>query len=100
MFSNLAKRNSLTVLRAVRPMKMVQSRYFVSASELSSLQIKNDLFIKRAILSKQVEILNNEEIPSSLKNSDDYIYRHIGNSQKSTQKMCDYIGVDSVEQLV
>jgi hypothetical protein len=38
------------------------------------------MYIKRAILDQQVTILNNENIPTQLKNSDNYIYRHLGNS--------------------
>jgi ADP-glucose pyrophosphorylase len=80
MFTNLVKRSPNAILRAARPLRMNQARCFVSAADLSSLQMKNDLYIKRAILDKQVEILNNDKIPSNLKNSDSYVYRHLGNS--------------------
>ena len=80
MFQKLAKRNTQAILRAVKPINMIHSRCFASAADLSSLQMKNDMYIKRAILNQQVEILNNEEIPYKLKNSDNYIYRHLGNS--------------------
>jgi len=59
--------------------------------------MKNDMYIKRAILNKQVEILNNEAIPQKLKNSDGYIYRHLGNSNHGVQKMLETIGCSSMD---
>lgn len=38
----------------------------------------------KSILDKQVDIQKNEKIPKELKNSDDYTYRHMGNSDQST----------------
>ena len=58
------------------------------------------MFVKRAILAKQSEILNNEEIPANLKNSDGYVYRHLGNSTHNVQKMLDYLGCENIDQLM
>ena len=52
MFQKLAKRNTQAILRAVKPVNMKHSRCFASATDLSSLQMKNDMYIKRAILNQ------------------------------------------------
>ena len=39
-------------------------------------------------------------IPKELKNSDDYTYRHMGNSDISTQKILTYLGYDSIDGLM
>jgi glycine cleavage system pyridoxal-binding protein P len=44
-----------------------------------------------------VEILENKNIPKALKNSDDYVYRHMGNSTNSTNYMLKELGVESIE---
>jgi glycine cleavage system pyridoxal-binding protein P len=51
-------------------------------------------------LDKQIEILENENIPASLKQSDPYIYRHIGNSEISTYKMLETIGCKDLDELI
>jgi hypothetical protein len=51
-----------------------------SAMEMTSLQLNNKLFVTKSILDKQVDIQKNPNIPKELKNSDDYTYRHMGNS--------------------
>lgn len=48
--------------------------------EMSSLQLNDKLFVTKSILDKQVDIQKNENIPKELKSSDDYSYRHMGNS--------------------
>lgn len=58
------------------------------------------MYIKRAILNKQVEILNNKEIPQKLKNSDEYVYRHLGNSSHNVAKMLDFLGCETMDQLM
>ena len=35
-------------------------------------------------MNKEMECLNNKDIPEGLKLSDPYIYRHLGNSSVST----------------
>lgn len=51
-------------------------------------------------MNKEMECLNNEDIPESLKLSDAYIYRHLGNSGVSTQKMLDKLGCSTIDELM
>jgi len=67
-----------------------QIRYFSNKS----------LSEKRAIMDKEGDILNNENIPDTLKPSDPYIYRHLGNSAVNTQRMLDYLKCESLDQLM
>ena len=55
--------------------------------ELSGVQLRDQMTVTKKVLDKQVAILENENIPKTLKNSDDYVYRHMGNSNHSTNKM-------------
>jgi len=62
--------------------------------------MNNKTFITKSVLEKQAEIMKDDEIPSQLKNSDDYVYRHMGNSDISTQKMLDYLKCKDINQLM
>ena len=53
-----------------------------------------------AQFNTKVEIMNNDNIPNRLKLSDEYNYRHIGNSQHSQNKALSTIGVESMEELM
>jgi len=67
---------------------------------MSSLQLNNKLFVTKSILDKQVDIQKNPNIPKELKNSDDYTYRHMGNSDIGTEKMLSFLGYDSIDGLM
>jgi len=41
--------------------------------------------------------LENPKISARLKTSDEFVYRHIGNSEVSTSKALKVLGVDSVD---
>lgn len=58
---------------------------------MSELQMNNRMFITQKVLEKQVHIMKNEKIPENLKQSDQFVYRHIGNSEGSTQRMLDFL---------
>lgn len=62
--------------------------------------MNNKMFISRAVLEKQVDIMKNEDIPKKLKLSDDFVYRHIGNSDHSTQRALQSLGLNSMEELI
>ena len=62
--------------------------------------MNNNMFITKQVLDKQVEIMKNDKIPSDLKQSDAYIYRHLGNSEHSTRKMLDFMKYDSIENFI
>lgn len=51
-------------------------------------------------MDKQVDIQKNPDIPKELKNSDDYSYRHMGNSDPGTEKMLAFLGYDSIDSLM
>ena len=64
------------------------------------MQMNNKMFISRAVLEKQVDIMKNEDIPKKLKLSDDFVYRHIGNSDHSTGRALQFLGVNTMEELM
>lgn len=47
-----------------------------------------------------MDIQKNPNIPKELKNSDDYTYRHMGNSDIGTEKMLSFLGYDSIDGLM
>ena len=49
---------------------------------------------------REVSIIENQAISPRLKTSDEYIYRHIGNSEISTNKALKTIGVNSIDELM
>lgn len=51
-------------------------------------------------MEKQVEIIENHNISKRLKTSDEYIYRHIGNSEASISRMLKAIGSESLEDFI
>jgi glycine cleavage system pyridoxal-binding protein P len=53
-----------------------------------------------SVLDKQVEIMKNPNISTELKMSDDYVYRHIGNSDIATQVALDFLGVKTTNELM
>lgn len=71
-----------------------------SAMEMSGLQMNNKMFITKKVLEQQVDIMKNDSIPSDLKQSDQFVYRHIGNSEHSTRKMLDFLKYDSIESFI
>jgi len=79
--------------------KSLTTRNF-SVLEMTGLQMSNKAFITKSVLEKRAEIMKNEEIPSKLKNSDDYVYRHMGNSEIATQNMLDFLGCKDIDQLM
>ena len=75
---------------------------FTSILKKSVLSLKffTKLFVTKSILDKQVDIQKNPDIPKELKNSDDYTYRHMGNSDIGTEKMLAFLGYDSIDSLM
>jgi len=49
---------------------------------------------------REVEIIDNKQISPRLKTSDEYVYRHIGNSDFNTNKALKVIGVETMEELM
>ena len=75
-------------------------RNFGSNLMMSELQMNNRMFITQKVLEKQVEIMKNDQIPESLKQSDQFVYRHIGNSEQSTRRMLDFLKYDTLENFI
>ena len=52
--------------------------------------------------TKLMKIVSNKDIPKDYKTmkTDDYLRRHLGNTERDTQEMCDYLGVKNVEELM
>ena len=68
--------------------------------QMSSLQMNNKMFVSKSILQQQVDIMQNPKIPEALKSSDNYVYRHMGNSLHSTKRMLDQLGYDNLENFI
>ena len=62
--------------------------------------MNNKMFVSRQVMDQQVQILKNEKIPKELKQSDDYVYRHIGNSAVTTQIALDSLNVKNMDELM
>ena len=62
--------------------------------------MNNKMFITKKVLEKQVEILKNDKIPEDLKQSDKFVYRHLGNSELGTRKMLDFMKYDTIESFI
>lgn len=72
----------------------------MSTKDMSELQMNNRMFITQKVLQKQVDIMKNEKIPENLKQSDQFVYRHIGNSENSTRRMLDFLKYNTVEDFI
>ena len=44
--------------------------------------------------------MKNDKIPENLKQSDQFVYRHIGNSENSTRRMLDFLKYNTVEEFI
>jgi hypothetical protein len=71
-----------------------------SSMEMTGLQMNNKMFISKSILDKQIQIMKSDDVPKQLKNSDEYVYRHMGNSAASSKKMLSFLGCDSIDALM
>jgi glycine cleavage system pyridoxal-binding protein P len=58
------------------------------------------MFMTKEIYDQQAGLMNDEKISSSLKNSDTYRYRHIGNSEIATKRALDFLEVSSIDELM
>lgn len=76
------------------------SRTAVTSMDMSALQMNNKMFISRQVLEKQVDIMKNDKIPEDLKQSDPFVYRHLGNSEMGTRKILDFLKYDSIESFI
>lgn len=76
------------------------SSLVTSAADLSNLQMNNKMFLSKTVLEKQAAIMKNPKIPAALKQSDEYTYRHVGNSQNSTQVMLGKLGYASIQSFL
>mmetsp|Transcript_24670 Transcript_24670/g.38366 ORF Transcript_24670/g.38366 Transcript_24670/m.38366 type:complete len:154 (+) Transcript_24670:46-507(+) len=72
----------------------------ISQVQLSGLQLNNSMFVTKTVLDQQVDIMKNPNLPVQLKQSDDYVYRHIGNSDKAVSKQLEFLNVTSIEELM
>jgi len=65
--------------------------------EMTALQMNNKMFVAKNVLDRKVEIMKSDMVPKQLKQSDQYVYRHMGNSDHSTKRMLDFLECDSIE---
>ena len=75
-------------------------RHVQSSREMSELQMNNRMFITKKVLDKQVEIMKNDKISDNLKQSDTFVYRHMGNSENSTRRMLDFLKFDDMDKFI
>ena len=59
-----------------------------------------DLNKKTREFQREVSIVDNKKISPRLKTSDEYVYRHIGNSETSISKALSVIGVKNMDELM
>ena len=66
-----------------------------------STLVKNvNLNQSMTILNKHLQYLESHNISSSLKPSDDFYSRHLGNDSKNTQVILERLGVKSIDELM
>ena len=82
-----------TLIRSTITANMNQSRQFAILSTSMGSMTKE-------ILEEKASIINDDKISSQLKNSDTYTYRHIGNSEISSKKALNFLGVSSIDELM
>jgi glycine dehydrogenase len=66
----------------------------------STLQKNSQLNVSRTILNKQLHYLHSNKVSQSLKPSDDFIPRHLGNDPKNTDVILKRLGVKSIDELM
>ena len=85
---------------------VAQKRAFASSTKQQhghhhSTLVKNvNLNQSMTILNKQLQYLESHNISSSLKPSDDFYSRHLGNDTKNTKVILDKLGVKSIDELM
>lgn len=84
---------------------VVQKRAFACSTKQHghhhSTLVKNvNLNQSMTILNKQLQYLESHNISSSLKPSDDFYSRHLGNDTKNTKVILDKLGVKSIDELM
>jgi hypothetical protein len=107
-FGRLAQRKQvLAALLApsVRTSGLQQKKAFSSNNKQRghhhSTLVKNvNLNQSMNILNKQLQYLESHNISSSLKPSDDFYSRHLGNDPKNTQVILSRLGVKSIDELM
>ena len=62
--------------------------------------MNNKADMENHILNKQVEILDCKLISARLKTSDEYVYRHIGNSEVTINKALKAVGANTIDELI
>lgn len=85
---------------ALSLMNGMSVRHVQSSREMSELQMNNRMFITKKVLDKQVEIMKNDKISDNLKQSDKFVYRHMGNSENSTRRMLDFLKFDDMDKFI
>lgn len=91
---------SCSGLQSANLMNGITMRHIHSSKEMTELQMNNKMFITKKVLDKQVDIMKNDSISDNLKPTDKFVYRHIGNSDRSTRIMLDYLKFDTMEQFI
>lgn len=104
MLSQLTRKNifsqvQLTGLKASSVFGSVSARGATTISNLKG-QVRSSSKLSECGLEKQVEIMKNPEISTMLKMSDDFVYRHIGNSDIATQVALDFLNVKTTNELM
>ena len=65
--------------------------------EMTALKMNNKMFVAKNLLDWKVEIMKSDMGTKQLKQSDQYVYRHMGNSDHSTKRMLEFLECDSIE---
>jgi glycine dehydrogenase len=82
---------------AQKSFKAVSKTAFRAQSTLNKV---SELSMSKVILNKQLQYLANSKISESLKPSDSFIPRHLGNNDQNTRDILKTIGVGSLEELM
>lgn len=83
-----------------KPGSDLNEGHYPTSLQMSSLQMNNKMFVTKTVLEKQVDIMRNPRIPEMLKNQDNYVYRHMGNSLYSTNTMLSKLGYKTLDEFI
>ena len=95
------RQHALKTLLSQPTFTAAQQRQFGANTIGSTTLPKNALLnISRTILNKQLHYLNSSKVSPSLKPSDSFIPRHLGNNLKSTLEILERLGVKTIDELM
>jgi len=68
--------------------------------KINTLNLNSKQFQHTQVLNQETDILDDPSISPRLKTSDEYVYRHMGNSKTSSTVALNTLGLNTMEELI